>query len=126
MDVGDAIREADAILPGVESEELVDPRWQAIIRVGEYVETDPEPVWQFIRRWGAYPDEDLRAAVATVLLEHLLEYHFAAYFPLVEREAVGNPLFGDTFLSCWRFGQAKEPGNADRFVSLVAQLHFVE
>lgn len=118
MDVGDAIREAEAVLPGEESEAPRDPRWQAVIRVGAFVETEPEAVWEFTRRWGRYPDEDLRTAVATCLLEHLLEHHFRDYFTWVEELVLADPLFADTFGRCWAMGQAEEPGNAERFAAL--------
>ena len=49
-----------------------DCRWQALIVVGESVRTDPEAVWEVICEHGVSEDEDMRAGVATVLLEHLL------------------------------------------------------
>lgn len=122
MGVREAIREADALLPGTPAEEGRDPRWQAIIAVGEYVESEPETVWGFIERWGGHPQEDLRDAIATCLLEHLLEHHFAAFFPRGEHAAFADPLFGDMFRRCWRFGQALEPPNAARFVALAGRL----
>jgi hypothetical protein len=48
-----------------------DPRWQGIIAVGEFLDKEQQSVWEFIERWGVYPDDDLRIAIATVLLEHL-------------------------------------------------------
>lgn len=99
-----------------------DPRWQAIIAVGEFIESEPEAVWEFTRRWGCHSQEDLRDAIATCLLEHLLEYHFAAYFPQVGQLALADPLFADTFRRCWQFGQALEPGNAERFAALAERL----
>jgi hypothetical protein len=120
--VHEVIRNANALLPGEPADEGPDPRWQAIIAVGEYIESDPEAVWSFIRRWGGHPQEDLRAAVATCLLEHLLEYHFAAYFPQVERAALADALFADTLLRCSQFGQAEEPDNARRFAALRQRL----
>ena len=53
-------------MPGDPDVEGLDPRWQAIIAVGEYVQTEPEAVWRFIRRWGGHPQEDLRDAMADV------------------------------------------------------------
>jgi len=117
-----AIRDADALLPGEPVANGQDPRWQAIIRIGEFIASEPEEVWGFIRRWGRHPQEDLRDAVATCLLEHLLEQHFAAYFPRVEEQALADPVFADTFGRCWQFGQALEPGNAERFVGLARRL----
>lgn len=74
MTVDQAIRDAELVLPGEPVAEGTDPRWQAIIAVGGFIDTAPEPVWSFIRRWGRSPDADLRDAVATCLLEHLLEH----------------------------------------------------
>ena len=118
MRIAEAIREADALLPGKPIDEGRDPRWQAIIAVGEYIESEPEAIWAFIRRWGKHPQEDLRVAIATCLLEHLLEYHFADYFPRVEEFVRADPLFGDTFQTCSRFGQSTEPANSVKFDAL--------
>jgi hypothetical protein len=43
MTITEAIQKADKILPGIpapDNEE--DPRWQAIIAIGEFAETHPE------------------------------------------------------------------------------------
>lgn len=113
-----SIQFANSILPGIPIEKSPDPRWQAIIAVGEYIRTEPDSVWQFTLRWADHPQEDLRDAIATCLLEHLLEYHFEKYFPLVEEISSKNLLFADTFLRCWQFGQSEEPANAARFDAL--------
>jgi hypothetical protein len=122
MGVREAIRKANALLPGDPVEEGQDPRWQAIIAVQEFIESEPEAVWNFIRRWGGHPQEDLRDAVATCLLEHLLEHHFPVYFPQVEELALSDSLFGDMFLRCWQFGRVEESDNAERFEALQARL----
>jgi hypothetical protein len=122
MGVAEAVLEAETLLPGVPVEEGSDPRWQAIIGVGAFIDAEPEAVWTFICRWGEHPQEDLRDAIATCLLEHLLEHHFAAYFPQVEQLALSKPLFGDTVLRCWPLGQSQEPGNAEQFRALVERL----
>jgi len=119
MGVRQAIRKAEALLP----RDLIGPendkRWgQAMLAVGDYVESEPEAVWQFIRRWGGHPLADVRGVVACVLLEHLLEYHFEVYFPQVENLAMAEPLFGDMFVICWPLGQTAKPGNRERFESL--------
>jgi hypothetical protein len=120
--IHEAIRQAEALLPGEPVEEGGDPRWQAIIAIGGHVEAEPEAVWSFIERWGGHPQQDLRAAVACCLLEHLLEYHFAAYLPRVERRALADPRFGAMFLICSRFGQTEEPAHSRRFESLQRRL----
>jgi len=101
MTVDQAIRNAERVLPGEAVDEGTDPRWQAIISIGEFSEAEPEAVWGFIRRWAPHSDSDLRDAIATCLLEHLLEHHFESYFPRVEIEARSDPRFGDCFSRCW-------------------------
>ena len=57
-----SIARAERILPATPAPEgKCDPRWQAIIRVGEYIETQPEPVWQFAH-CGKHAQADLRMA----------------------------------------------------------------
>ena len=122
MTVVEAISEANAILPGIAAPEYAhDPRWQAIIAIEDFVESDPEPVWAFVARWGTHDDGDLRAAIATCLLEHLLEHHFALVFPRVEDLVRRDPSFGDTFAMCFKFGQSTLPENSARFDHLKAQ-----
>ena len=84
-----------------------DCRWQAVIIVGEYLRTNPTEVWRVIKRYGHAEDQDLRSAVSTILLEHLLEYQFQKFFPEVEREEVHSLFFADTLSMCSRFGQPK-------------------
>lgn len=123
MTAHEAITQAEALLPGEPAPEGErDPRWQAIIAVGEHIETQPEAVWEFVARWGSHPQEDLRDAVATCLLEHLLEHHFEGFFPRVEARALTDPLFADTFLRCWQFGKSAESDHAARFEALRVHL----
>lgn len=122
MSIQEAIEKAQLLLPGEPAAEgHEDVRWQAIIAVGEYVESEPQAVWDFIQTWGINGQEDLRDAIATCLLEHLLEYNFAEFFPQVEKLALSNPLFADTFLRCWKFGQSEEFDNSERFDNLSGQ-----
>ena len=126
MDVAEAIDSAEGLLPGVAVEDGEDPRWQAIIRVGEFVESEPEAVWGFVRRWGAHEQEDVRMAVATCLLEHLLEWHFEGFFARVREACRENRFFADTFLMCWKFGQSELLVNSARFDKLQAECGDVE
>ena len=108
MNLDEAIQAAERLLPGTPApDDQSDPRWKAIIAVGEHIETSPEPIWVFTARWGSHQSDDVRGAVSTCLLEHLLEHHFDLIFPRVEDLAMRNPLFADTFTSCFSFGQAK-------------------
>ncbi len=120
--VWEAIERAERILPGrAAAEGRRDPRWQAIIAIEDFVQEEPDAVWSFILRWGNSVDEDLRSAIATGLLEHLLEHHFRRFFPRVEEAVRTNSMLADTFLKYWKFGQAKEEDNAKRFDGLRAE-----
>jgi len=116
--VADAIRAADEAMRLSAAAQGSDPRWQAIIVVGEFIESSPDDVWKFTLRWGNSSEEDLRDAIATILLEHLLEHHFERIFPLVEAAAEADPLFADTFLRCWKFGRSELQENAAKFEDL--------
>jgi hypothetical protein len=117
------IRRAESLLPGVPAPEgKEDARWQAIIEVGLCVESEPEPLWEFAAKWGAHPQKDLRQAIATCLLEDLLEFHFATIFPRVRQRCFESRRFAETFSWCWKFGEAAEPSNARRFDLLQAKI----
>lgn len=123
MTVEQAIARAERILPGAPAPTgKRDPRWQAIIRVGKFIESDPEPVWAFALKWGRHANGDLRMAVATCLLEHLLGSHFDLIFPRVETAVKQSRRFAGAFCSCWKFDQAKEPANARRMDRLQRRL----
>jgi hypothetical protein len=123
MTVQETIATAESLLPGQAAPEGdVDPRWQAIIAVGEFIEDEPEAEWSFVVRWGASPNEDLRAAIATCLLEHLLEHHFEAFISRVEEAAHADQCFSDMAASCWKFGHCEDRDHAARFDRLVASI----
>ena len=92
--------------------------WKAAARLGDFVEVAPDNVWGLVTKWGDSDNDQVRMALATCVLEHLLEHHFDRYFPLVEELALSNSRFGDTFHSCWQFGQSDAPENAARMDSL--------
>jgi hypothetical protein len=121
--VHDAIREAELLLPDVPADEGdPDPRWSAIIRVAEFLETHPEEVWTFVCRWGTHEQADLRGAIACCILEHLLDFDFVTFFPRVKTLARGNANFAYTFKMCWKFGQAEETENAKAWEALLAEI----
>ena len=119
MTIFQAIRKAERVLPGkVAPDGQSDPRWQAILRVEDYIEQHPEEVWRFTRKWGAHANADLRTAVATCLLEHLLAHHFSHIFPLVSLASQQSARFADTLSRCWELGQTRRPRNLKRFRKL--------
>jgi hypothetical protein len=97
-------------------------RWDMACMLALHVEASPEEVWPLVARWGCSNEPDTRMAIATCVLEHLLEHHFELLFPRVEALALADARFADTFCSCWKFGQSKEPANLARFDALEARL----
>ena len=87
-------------------------RWQAAIVVGESIAADPDAVWRVVWEHGDSKDEDMRRAIACVLLEHLLESDFDKYFSLLRREvAKGRLGFLETLSMCLFPGEAAEDRN---------------
>jgi hypothetical protein len=121
--VADAIEHANLILPGVPAPDgEIDPRWQAIIAVAQYVESDPEPVWKFVAKWGQYSDTDLQSGIATCALEDLLEYQFDLIFPRAAELARANANFAETLRRCWLYGQAELPQNRSALTALLSEV----
>lgn len=85
-----------------------DCRWQAIIVVGEFLKNSPQEVWKVICQFGVSEDDDMRTAIATILLEHLLEIYYTQYFPLLKSKILkGSPLLADTLSLCWHIGEGR-------------------
>jgi hypothetical protein len=119
MNIQAAIRKAERVLPGKPAPDgKRDPRWQAIMKIEDHIPEHPDEVWLFARKWGTHGNADLRAAIAVLLLEHLLADHFALIFPRVKSACCESKRFSDTFLRCWQLGQAKEPQYARHFSAL--------
>lgn len=74
-----------------------DCRWQAVQVVSLAISTNPEFVWQVVCDFGSSNDEDMRDAIATVLLADLLGQDCERYYPRLRAEiAQGSPLLADT------------------------------
>ncbi len=89
-------------------------RWQAAIVVGMSIESVPDEVWKVVREHGDSEDEDMRSAIATILLEHLLEFDFDRYFAFVRDEVSAGRLRQLDTLSMCAFSDDKinkEVGN---------------
>jgi hypothetical protein len=72
-----------------------DIRWQAAVVIGEFIDSEPDRVWEIIVAHSDSADADLRTAVATVLLEHLLQRQGARYRPLVDQLAHRSAQFAE-------------------------------
>ena len=83
-------------------------RWQALFVIGRFVGKTPEAVWEIVTELGSGKDAKMRSAVATALLEPLLDHHYDKYFRRLEaRIRRGDPNLTDTLQKCWMFGGAK-------------------
>ena len=97
-------------------------RWQAAIALGEFVASDPERVCPLVVKHGSRRHADVRMAIATCVLEHLLELHFNTFFSRIENAARSSFWFAATTGSCWQMGQAELPQNASRWRRLMSGL----
>lgn len=48
-------------------------RWQAIIIIGEFLKSKQAEIWKVIMTYGSSTDDDMRMAIACILLEHYFE-----------------------------------------------------
>ena len=97
-------------------------RWAAAAELGEYVVDHPERVWPIVLRFGSSETEDMRQAIATNVLEHLLEHHFDRYFPLLEQEINrGNELLRDSLRLCWKLGKPLDSSRLARWNALTSR-----
>ena len=64
----------------------------------------------------------IEAAIATCILEHLLEHHFDLFFKRIEKLALADPNFGVTVKLCFKFGEASQATNAKRLDALMQKL----
>jgi hypothetical protein len=113
-----AIKKAERLLPG-KPVEGSDPRWQAIMRIDEFIPSHPQAIWQFVLRWGKHPQADLRSAIGILLLEQLLSNHFNLLFPKVREAVLASRRFKDTLSRCWWSGEAAWPSSARALDKLI-------
>jgi hypothetical protein len=95
---------------------------KAIIEIAMFVPLEPKAIWPFVLKWGSHDDEAVRMAIATCLLEDLLQHHFDLMFSRVETAAKSNVWFAKTTAMCWNFGEAKEPTNSVKFDHLCSEI----
>lgn len=94
--------------------------WKAAADLCEYIEDSPQAIWGMVVKYGSHKNPDLRSAIATCVLEHILEHHFEDYFPKVKKILLSkNKNFRDCFMSCWQFGKSLAPPNAAKWGKLV-------
>jgi len=100
-----------------------DCRWQSIIIIGEFIATPKmENIWEIIMTYGNSNDQDMRSAIATVLLEHYFEQNpdqFENKFKMLKQEIKkGKTNLRDTLSLCSinNFGSNENNGVVAAFV----------
>jgi hypothetical protein len=92
-------------------------RWQATIVIGEFIEASPDRVWPIARELAKSANADIRMASATVLLEHLLQYHPAKMIPKFKAEmASGNRRFSSSVASCDNYGKSRTRARIQKII----------
>jgi hypothetical protein len=76
-------------------------RWQSLIITGEFLDKYPDDIFKIIVKYGSSKDEDMRTAISSILLEHLLEKDFKKYFNLFKEYSKNNSFLLDTLSKCW-------------------------
>ena len=87
-----------------------DMRWQSLIVIGEFIPSlqRNKEVWDLLLSYCGR-DEDMQDALATVILEHLLEHQFDETFRKAAFEVLehGSVVLVDLLRRCWAFGEAE-------------------
>ncbi len=97
-------------------------RWQALMVVGLFAERHASAVWPVVLELGASEDQDMRSAVATMVLEPILKHHYEQYFPVLQAAVeAGDAHLTDTLRRCWLFGGLKQHSReVDRLLGSVS------
>jgi hypothetical protein len=101
-----------------------DIRWQALIVVGEAIEArvKNDEIWAMILQHCGI-DDDMQDALATVLIEHLLEHDFDNALQKLKAEArKGNAALVDALQRAWPVGW-KAKANWDKVERLIRSFH---
>lgn len=95
-------------------------RWAAAAELSEHVVSNSDRIWPTVLELASSDVEDIRQAVATNVLEHILEHDFDRFFPLIESEVKrGNENLRDSVRLCWKFGQSLDRRRSERWDALV-------
>jgi hypothetical protein len=83
-------------------------RWAAAILIQDFIPFFPDDVWEIVRTSSNTANPDLRDALATVILEHLLEWDFDRVIARIREELVQrNRSIGQVAAQCWNFTGSK-------------------
>lgn len=96
--------------------------WKGAELLGEHAEHNPDAIWSLVVKHGSATSPEVREAIATCVLEHILEHHFEPYFSDIEsRVNAGDNSLLQTLALCWKLGQAEVPENSCRWDKLIGE-----
>jgi hypothetical protein len=97
-------------------------RWAAAEAATEYAYTEPEKIWPLVIQFGSSDELDLRQAIASCVLEHVLEHHFETFFPHLEAAIRGgNAHLRHTLKLSWKLGRSEITANSERWDALLSE-----
>ena len=97
-------------------------RWAAAEAATEYVYAEPDKIWPLAIRFGWSDELDLRQAIASCVLEHVLEHHFETFFPRLEAEIrSGNANLRHTLKLSWKLGRSEIAANSAQWDTLLSE-----
>jgi hypothetical protein len=96
-----------------------DDVWRLAADLSDVAISRPSEIWLAFLEALDFADDESRMALATNLLEHMVQEDFT-FFDRIESEIKGgNRRLALALTSCWKFGAANEPENAKRWDELV-------
>jgi hypothetical protein len=94
--------------------------WEIAIGMGDDALTRPNVIWDDVASALRFADDDGITAIATCILEHVLENSFDDYIGRVEAEiASGNRNMLEALKRSWKFEQAKTNENSARWDGII-------
>ena len=97
-------------------EEPTDKIWQESIALNENISDSPNEVWQtIVEALDLTKNGDTIAAIATCLLEHLLEQDFTWFGSVAERVQRGDDKLLYALSVCSKFGESTKAENSSRW-----------
>ena len=94
--------------------------WEIAGAMGDDALTRPNAIWDDVASALRYAEDDGITAIASCILEHVLENSFDEYIGRVEAEiASGNRNMLEALKRSWKFEQAKTSANSERWDRII-------
>jgi hypothetical protein len=112
---------SESIVNLIKRKEPSDEIWQEAIRLAEYLDREPDRVFAIaMKALSIAREADTLDALATCIIEHILERNFS-YFDHIEKEINrGNGRMIYALAMCRKFGESRNDVNAQRWEDLLS------